>query len=936
MPILCPHCRNPLGLNGAKPGRYATKCPKCTQKFQLTVPEDLTQEPVASLLQAESPATAVGTFPGMTQPATAAEEVAASGSPPTLTGSTAPPTSAWVSDSTPTKAAVPGLKETVAPGSQVPTDVGFELHDPDAPSQRGGEDPEWTRPNLLGGYHVLKELGHGGMGAVYLARQLSLDRNVALKVMKPEWASSPTFVSRFTREAYAAAQLVHHNIVQIYDFGQDRGTNYFSMEFVPGQTLGNLVRSQKKLDPEVAVGYLLQAARGLQYAHSQSMIHRDVKPDNLLLNDQGVVKVADLGLVKTPAFADAEIARELDTSGVVAPGTVPLAAGSGQITMANVALGTPAYMAPEQSRDAAAVDARADIYSLGCTLYDLVTGRPPFDGKSAHELITKHQTEPIAPPETIVKRIPKTLSEIILKMVAKRPEDRYANLGEVIRALEAFLGISNGVLFSPREEHANLLADSVEIFNNAPTAKLRSRVLATAGLACAAIVLLSLLAGQPILAGGFLSLGLMTSLAYFLISGFTAKSHLFSKVRELLFGNALVDWLMILASMILGFTFLVIMDLVWAWVAFGMVAVLSAVGIHVALDRKVKEERHPVVYRTEEMLRSMRLHGLEEQTLRQFVCKYSGESWEEFYETLFGYEAKIRARDLWGRGDQSRQRKRFAAWRDPVIRWIDTKQQTRRAEREKKLLQRIEEKGLEAQGVNLVTARRRAHRAAEAMVVMAAEIKEISRQPAALKVDKPPIGQALRRAAEKPEEVLVGHEQGLYGPRTDGPLGYILGPKPRFLAGAALIASCILWLNQNQLLTQKNAEAVHKGFQELTAQGKELATKAVNERDLSVVQGINTPKFDIKKRETQPLRLPFLPEKIASLLFNSSGPGIAGLILIISALFRGVKMSLFAIPAAALTLVGPNLGVPGLGEQVSNAAGAGLAVAGWFFGRKRD
>ena len=144
------------------------------------------------------------------------------------------------------------------------------------------------------------------MGAVYLARQISLNRNVALKVMKPLWAANSTFVARFTREAYAAAQLTHHNVVQIYDFGEDKGTTYFSMEFVEGQTLGALVREKERLDVEEAVGYVLQAARGLKCAHDQSMVHRDIKPDNLLLNRQGVVKVADLGLVKTPEAAEAE------------------------------------------------------------------------------------------------------------------------------------------------------------------------------------------------------------------------------------------------------------------------------------------------------------------------------------------------------------------------------------------------------------------------------------------------------------------------------------------------------------------------------------------------------------------------------------------------------------------------------------------------------
>lgn len=947
--LQCPSCEHALGLKAAKPGRYSTKCPKCSQKLLLLIPADPAVLPTVSA--ADLPGTtktpAVAPTLPTSKPQPAPTDVA-----PTVPGAEsmlreteiAPtaagpiveerPTSFWAS-STPTSAPNAALNSA---------ELGFALG-PDAaptdPSRSAGTASKpGGIPNVLGGYQVIRELGRGGMGAVYLARQISLNRNVALKVMKPEWADNPTFVSRFTREAYAAAQLVHHNVVQIYDFGQDRGTNFFSMEFVQGQTLSHLVKTQKKLDPEAAVGFILQAARGLKYAHDQGMIHRDIKPDNLLLNDQGVVKVADLGLVKTPALAEAEEARESNTAVVSAPqgkSTISLTTGSGQITVVNTAMGTPAFMAPEQAIDAASVDSRADIYSLGCTLYDLVTGRPPFEGKTAVELITKHQTEPIIPPETIVKRVPKALSDIILKMVAKKPEDRYSYLGEVIKVLEDYLGVPSTGVFSPREEHANLLAESVEAFNSAPTAKLRPKLIWGGFASCLFVVLAATLARQPFLATGFLGLGLMTALAYFIVSGVTQRKALFLKAQQLVLGSGLFEWLMLLAGLVLLLTLLVVFHLVFAWVAFGVLATMIAIGFHRAYDKKLEAERRDAVEKTEEMLKSMRLHGLDEDALRQFVCKYSGERWEEFYETLFGYEAKMAARDRWGRAEQGRLRPRFGAWRDPIVRWIDAKQQARREARERRLLQKIEEKGLEARGVNLLTARRQARRAAEAMVMMAAEIKEVDRQPHAVRGQRIAIGQALRDAAAKPEMVLNEREQGLIGPRTDGPLNLILGPGPRFLAGALLLTGCLFWMHQNQLLTKEKLDEATATAKQLSAKAQAVATEVVKSKDAPDFNHVQKTFAEVElpkvPDQSRPLKLPLVPQKITS-LFNSFHPGVAGLILLFSSLFRGVKIGLFAIPGAAIAWLG-TVYFPSLSPWIPPSLGLLLGGLGVIFGRSR-
>lgn len=290
-----------------------------------------------------------------------------------------------------------------------------------------------TNVNRLGGYRIVKELGAGGMGSVYLARQISLDRPCALKTIQAQWAQNPRVVARFIREAYAAAQLTHHNVVQIYDLGQDNGTNYFSMELVSGGSLDDQLKAKGKLPPRLAATLVLQAARGIKFAHDHGMVHRDIKPANLMMTSDGLVKVADMGLVKTPSSDESIEANDGDVQNLM------LASARSQVTAIGSSMGTPAYMSPEQSSDAASVDKRADIYSLGCTFYALLTGRPPFDGNTMLEVITKHRNEKLVRPERIITGLPAVLGDIIEKMTEKRPEDRYQDLEETIHDLEVYL-----------------------------------------------------------------------------------------------------------------------------------------------------------------------------------------------------------------------------------------------------------------------------------------------------------------------------------------------------------------------------------------------------------------------------------------------------------------------------------------------------------------
>ena len=436
MAIACPYCRHRLSLKTAKPGKYTPKCPKCAGWFQVVVSDDPARAVLVSAL--ENPQATMGPDAGApAEPSATAVGLTASPLPVPKSGQEA------------------GPKEVLA---------------------------------TLGGYQVLKLLGRGGMGAVYLARQTSLDRLVAVKVMLPKAAANPDFVARFTREAYAAAQMVHHNVVQIYDIGSAKNTHYFSMEYVKGESLTDMVRREGKLDPERAVGYILQAARGLKYGHEMGIIHRDVKPDNLLINDQGIVKVADMGLVKLGDDLPPTLRRK--GGGVDNPHPSSPARGESDIAPPPLRGGLgwgivqpPALrwvrlpiMSPEQAANSSTVGPAADVYSLGCTLLlpadrQAAVRWPDGDGSA-----DPTRAAPVVRPDAIDKRIPQALADILIKMLAKKPEDRYPDMGAVIPALESYLGAAHSGPFTPREEHATALEKSVRQFNAAPTVKLRFRI----------------------------------------------------------------------------------------------------------------------------------------------------------------------------------------------------------------------------------------------------------------------------------------------------------------------------------------------------------------------------------------------------------------------------------------------------------------------------
>lgn len=280
---------------------------------------------------------------------------------------------------------------------------------------------------LLGSYVLLDRLGEGGMGAVYRARNWKMGNVVAVKVMRQERVANPTAVQRFQREIRAAAKLHHPNIVKAIDAGEANGTHLFVMEYVEGTDLNKLVKDQGPLSVDQACDCIRQASLGLQHAHEKGMVHRDIKPHNLLLArpkpggtpasspGAGVVKLLDMGL--------ARIADD-DASTITQEGSV---------------MGTMDYLAPEQARNSHTVDIRGDLYSLGCTFHFLLTGQVPFPGGTAAEKMFKHQfDEPVAVNQ-IRPHVPAGIAAVVRKLMAKRPDDRYQTPAELAAVL------SNGV-----------------------------------------------------------------------------------------------------------------------------------------------------------------------------------------------------------------------------------------------------------------------------------------------------------------------------------------------------------------------------------------------------------------------------------------------------------------------------------------------------------
>ena len=285
-------------------------------------------------------------------------------------------------------------------------------------------------------YEVLEKTGTGGMSVVYRAKDHKLNRTVAIKVLKQEFSDNANFVSKFRVEAQAAAGLMHPNIVNVYDVGEEKGMYYIVMEYVDGITLKKYIEKKSRLTTKEAISIAIQVSMGLQAAHNNHVIHRDIKPQNIMISRDGKVKVTDFGIAK--------------------------AATSNTIT-SNV-MGSVHYTSPEQARGGYS-DERSDIYSLGITLFEMLTGRVPFNGETTVAIAIKHIQSPMPSPREFVPDIPRSVEQIVLKCCEKSPDRRYQNMTELIADLKQSLIHPNDdfvKIINPDEEGATRMADPVE------------------------------------------------------------------------------------------------------------------------------------------------------------------------------------------------------------------------------------------------------------------------------------------------------------------------------------------------------------------------------------------------------------------------------------------------------------------------------------------
>lgn len=952
--IACPLCQHVFSIKDPTPGKFKPKCSACSEPFALVVePGDPIKIKVGKL--ARGPIDANVPEPPVT--ATAADATMMHEASDAASGSV--------------RSQKSGALDFSVNEATMDSNIG-----PVSASQQGSANAVSKASasatfNRLGGYKILSELGAGGMGSVYLAKQISLDRSCALKTIQAHWAKNPRVIARFIREAYAAAQLTHHNVVQIYDLGQDSGTNYFSMELVSGGSLDDQLKSKGKLPPKLAATLVLQASRGLKFAHDHGMVHRDIKPANLMMTTDGLVKVADMGLVKTPSADDLPPEDDADVQ------TMMLASARSQVTAVGSSMGTPAYMSPEQSMDAASVDKRADIYSLGCTFYALLTGKPPFDGNTLLEVISKHRAEKIVRPERIISGLPTALGDVIEKMTEKKPDDRYQDLEEVIHDLEVYLELREDtskaqIIHQPgnteevssgqkqvriddrplraQPEVPSELASQMKIaskrFQSSPLLIAR-RFLPTGwygvcGLLAMMSILFSLWAGVLLLGEGAKNLASQASnvvqglggkpaegttpavtpsemlivskgseyynrmaswfktaigivIAMFLapisaiaFAGLEGKSPLARRWRESFVTGGILEWLYWLVGGILGLLAVHYLGLWMPVILASIIGVGAGAGHYFGIEQILAKQRKPSLDQAQGVLRQLRLRGMDEDQICDITVHQAGRDWEEFFESLFGYE-RMRTMRAKLQVNKRSDVNGFRPSRDKMIDGWDVKLAEARREKDEKVLRIAGKAEMMAEGVSEAEASKRAEAVAASMVEAATETRQAMHDIATGKLTV----HAAEAKRQRIKQMLADARSGKVSKREvrsrsfDRLLGQLLGSKFRFVCSAVLFLGIGMWLKANQQEMQGYWQQARSTIDSL--KNTKLDSSAIE----SAKSALATAKEQVQaegNKDWHPIWFGLISEK--NILFVA----VSAVVMLFGTMMYGWKKSLILIP----------------------------------------
>jgi hypothetical protein len=744
-----------------------------------------------------------------------------------------------------------------------------------------GLDPPFQPPRSLGEFRVGRRLGPIRVGASFEARNKATGRRLALAVVRPRWAASATFAARFAREAFAAGHLDHLNLIPPSDLGVARGFAFVASDALVGESLAE-PRGREGFDRSARVAAVLHAARALRHAHEQGIYHRDLSLSKIRGDSAGLIRLADVGVGLTP---------ETPQGPTVA--SIPLA-------------GSPPVVAPEPVSTGFV---REDIVGLGRALHSLVGGS---QGDRA---------------------MPPGLAMVVRRMLGEGPEAAYPDLGAVVHALEAELGVAG--TFLPTEKELTEFEACSRAFEAAPLASLRPKLELSFAAVFGLFAALMLLARHPMNALGVLAFGAIVGASTVAIRGYFGRDPLLDQAREWLLGGSRADKLTVGASGILLLAALALTGLLGFWIFLAIVAVGLAVARYYALDRPVEQARLESIARATALLRGLRRLGIAEDSIRRFACRQGGARWEEFFEVLCGYEALRSARTLWGLDAGGQRRPRSSPWRDPIIDAIGARLAARRDARYRALFEALEERNLEARGINLLTARRKSRRISEALVTFSRNYRRA--EPGAT---AGPLMDALNRVALRPDDYLVTAEtEEPVGPpiwreTLDAVVRVLFGARTRFLLGGVFLAGCLIWMHQNDLYSAEeirqaglNAPNDHeKAVSDATEIGRKIAANVKNVADAA--------------KETKSLDLVGLPPDLSRRL-DGFGLGVAGLILIVSSGFAGLRIAAFAIPGALIAALGPRLieaGARPLGTTslIAMAIGAGLFALGVAFHRTRS